>query len=155
MCVCYGSTGTADAHRHACGDACHALYTTMRRCAVNRHAPHSRQGSRHMRRQRSAGRDSKPRTWGRLTPPQHPRAGSGGHAVTAWVMFIASVQAGGIGGVSTHAHPSAVARPASSRHLAYTFFPRGLEADFLSPFPNPQRQIAYFFPDNFPKSRGK
>eukprot|EP00966_Prymnesium_polylepis_P207987 4817803-Prymnesium_polylepis.1 len=73
---------------HVC--VCHALYTTRRRCAVNSHPPSSRPGSLHMRRQRSAGRDSRHYhglggdTWGRLTPPQHPRAGSGGHAATAW-----------------------------------------------------------------------
>eukprot|EP00966_Prymnesium_polylepis_P158335 3659867-Prymnesium_polylepis.1 len=40
------------------------------------------------------------------------------------VMLIASVQAGGIRGGSTHAHPSAVARPASSRHCDFLARPR-------------------------------
>eukprot|EP00966_Prymnesium_polylepis_P075914 1760483-Prymnesium_polylepis.1 len=66
--------------RMSASNSGHALYTTIRRCAVNRHPPSSRPGSRHMRRQRSAGRDSRhchghggDTTWGRLTPPQHPR----------------------------------------------------------------------------------
>ena len=46
-------------------------------------------------------------------------------------------------------------RALSGRRLAYTKFSRGLEADFLSPFPNPQRQIAYFFLKKFTQPRGE
>ena len=68
------------------------------------HSPRSSPGFRHMRRQRhcSSGKQGLPRTHGGTThgssyPPQHPRAGSGGHTATAWVMIIAYVVAGGTG----------------------------------------------------------
>ena len=102
---------------------CHALYTTIRRCAVNRHSPHSRQGSRHMRRQRSAGRDSRHchghggDTHG-VVLPHHNTPGPVRAATPQQrgSCIIASVRAGGTGGISTHAHPSAMARPVTSRH---------------------------------------
>ena len=55
---------------------------------------------------------------GRLAPPQQPRAGSGGHAVTAWVMLIASMKAGGTSGGTERARNGSivVSRLAASRH---------------------------------------
>ena len=103
---------------------CHALYTTIRRCAVNRHPLSSRPGSRHMRRQRSAGRDSRHchghtgethlgSSYPTTTPPGRfgrPRCNSVGHASSPL-----SEQAGQEG-FSTRAHPSIMARPAAGRH---------------------------------------
>jgi hypothetical protein len=93
-----------------------ALYTTIRRCAVNRHPPSSRPGSRHMRRQRSAGRDHRHcHGHTRETHPgsSYPTTTSPGRRQRGSCASPLSSQAGQ-GGGTRYAHPSATRnRPAS------------------------------------------